>query len=197
MLGDYESELPKLNFDETFARVQAASPELAATLADVERARWSLDREIAGHVPNVHVEAGAGYDDGPKSAFGHFGVSVPLPIFNKNQGNITRANSELAAASQEVQRLQLALRQRLATSLAAYDEARDQVNIYRNDIIPDAKQSLDLVRKGYPAEFNYLDLINAQREYFRAELGQLDAYRKLRLEAVAIDTLLVGEGSGR
>ena len=127
-----------------------------------------------------------------------------MPIFNRNQGNIRRAQAELMAAQNEVQRVQLDLQQRLAAVFEQYTTARYQVEKYSRDILPNAQASLDLANKGYrQGEYNYLSLLTAQRTYFQTNLIYLDALRELRTAATAIEgnllsgSLQAGESSDR
>jgi cobalt-zinc-cadmium efflux system outer membrane protein len=90
-----------------------------------------------------------------------------------------------------VRRLQLSLQNRLAQAFRSYDAARREFELYDRSILPDTRQSLEIVRGGYPAEFDYLKLITAQREYFEAELGRLEALQTLRSEAAFIEGLLL------
>jgi outer membrane protein, heavy metal efflux system len=111
-----------------------------------------------------------------------------MPIFNRNQGNIRKAQAELMAAQNEVQRVQLDLQQRLAAVFEQYTTARYQVEKYSRDILPIAQSSLALANKGYrQGEYSYLFLLTSQRTYFQTNLIYLDALRELRTASTAIE----------
>jgi cobalt-zinc-cadmium efflux system outer membrane protein len=144
------------------------------------------------------------YDNATKDTFATVQAGIPIPFFNRNQGNISKAQSELMAAQDDVQRVQLDLQQRLATVFEQYTTARYQVEKYSKDILPSAQASLDLANKGYRAgEYNYLALLTAQRTYFQTNLIYLDALRELRTASTAIEgnllsgSLQVNDGGGR
>jgi cobalt-zinc-cadmium efflux system outer membrane protein len=121
-------------------------------------------------------------------------VGVPIPFFNRNQGNIRKAQAELAAAQQEVKRVRLALEQRLSMVFEQYSNARQQVEKYNRDIMPNAEESLKLVSAGYKqGEFNYLALLIAQRTYFQTNLAYLDALGDLRKSAAALEGNLLSD----
>jgi cobalt-zinc-cadmium efflux system outer membrane protein len=120
---------------------------------------------------------------------------VPIPLFNRNQGNMYRAQSELAAAQSEVRRVELALQSRLAEAFKTYGNARQQVQRYGRDILPDAKETLDLTRKGYQqGEFGYLQLLTAQRSYSQANRGHVEGLRDLWTSTTHIEGLLLTGG---
>jgi cobalt-zinc-cadmium efflux system outer membrane protein len=191
LAGDPTADLPRLGWASSLERLWRESPELAAASADVERTRWQLEREAAQRHPNITIQAAAMYDTATNDAFANIGFSLPIPIHDANQGNIGRASAEVAAAEMNVERLRLSLRNRLAQAFGNYDAARREFDLYDREILPDARQSLEIVRGGYPAEFDYLKLITAQREYFQAELGRLDALQMLQSEAMLIEGMLL------
>ena len=187
--------VPELYWRDAVGRLLAESPELARAWAGVERAKCALAREQAGRTPDVDVEAAVRYNNASESTTATIGIGVPLQIFDRNQGNISRAHSELAAAQREVRRVELVLQDRLAEVFRRYANARQQTEQYKAEILTDAKSSLDLVRKGYQqGEFGYLELLTAQRTYFRVNLAYLESLRQLRVSAVKIEGLLLTGG---
>jgi len=185
----------ELEWEASLGRLLAGSPELARAYADVERARCGLARELAGRKPDVDLEAAVLYNHGPEDTVASVGVAVPLKLFDRNQGNIARAQAELGAAQQEVRRVELSLRERLAAEFRRYADARQEAARYRQAILPDAKDSLELVREAYrQGEFDYLKLLTAQRTFFRVNLAYVDALRDLWLSSTRIEGMLLGGG---
>ena len=138
---------PQLTWEDTYSRLLAESPQLAAARAGVARAQAAVSRECAQRVPNIDLQAAVQYDNATQDTFATVQAGVPMPIFNRNQGNIRRAQAELMAAQNEVQRVQLELQQRLAAVFEQYTTARYQVEKYSRDILPSAQASLDLANK--------------------------------------------------
>ena len=117
---------------------------------------------------------------------------MPIPVFNRNQGNIRAAEGEWIAAEQAVRRLELDLQSRLAPVYERYRNAKQQVERYREDILPNAKETLDLIQASYEAgESSYLALLTAQRTYFQTNLAYLDALRELWSAIWEMEGLLV------
>jgi cobalt-zinc-cadmium efflux system outer membrane protein len=194
LAGSLEDGMVQLAWEDTLNRLLAQSPQLAGAHAGLARAQATLNREWAGRVPNVDLQAGVQYDNATRDAFTSVQVGVPIPVHNRNQGNIRRAQAELAAAQHEVRRMRLALEQRLAAVFEQYATAYQQVEKYNRDIMPNAEESLKLVSAGYQqGEFSYLVLLTAQRTYFQTNLAYLDALRDLRAAAVAIDGNLLAD----
>ena len=195
--GSLEAELQQLSWEDSLSRLLRESPEVAQAQAGVERARWALQRECAGRVPNIDTLASVRYDASTQNTIAGVSIGMPLQLFDRNQGNIRRAQAELIDAEQDVQRLELQLRNRLAATFQRYDNARQQVERYSQNILPTAKESLDLIVSGYrQGEFPYLTLLTAQRTYFRVNLTYLDSLRDLRTSTIVIEGQMLSGGLG-
>ena len=194
LAGNLQDGMAEFTWDDTLNRLLAESPQLAGAQAGVARAQAALNRECAGRYPNVDLQAGAQYDNTTRDSIANVSVGIPIPVFNRNQGNIRKAQAELTAAQQEVVRVRLALQQRLAVVFEQYATAQQQVEKYNRDILPNASESLKLVSSGYrQGEFSYLVLLTAQRTYFQTNLAYLDALRDLRAAGVTIEGNLLGD----
>jgi len=192
--GDLESAPTGLVWDQTLAQLLATSPELAAAMSEIERARWAVTRARAQVIPNVRVQGGVNTPDNGihGKTDGFVQVMVPLPILNRNQGAIAQAQAEVAAAERAIQQLELDLQNRLAPVFQRYTTAANQVRRYRERILPQAAESLTLVRRGYEAgEFPYLLLLNSQRTNFQTNLQYLESLRELWASSVEIEGLLL------
>lgn len=195
LADDLGETAPELFWDDTVGRLLADSPELARAWSDVERSKCALARAQAGRMADVDAEAAVRYNNATESTTASIGIGVPLQIFDRNQGNISRSHAELSAARREVRRVELVLQDRLAEVFRRYANARQQVDQYKAAILPDATSSLALVRAGYQqGEFGYLKLLTAQRTYFRVNLAHLESLRELCLSSVEIEGLLLTGG---
>lgn len=192
--GDLRSAVPELTWEQTSQRLLAESPELAAAYAAFAKAQASLGRAYADRYPNWEAQAGAQYDNATRDTVANVQLSVPLPIYNRNQGGIRQAQGQIAAAQADVARMELLLQQRLAKAFEPYRNARHQTDAFAKRILPDAKRSLDIAVKSYEAgEVGFLSLLNVQRTYFQTQIAYLEALRQLRDSAESIDGLLLSD----
>ncbi|MHB1036244.1 MAG: TolC family protein [Pirellulales bacterium] len=192
LAGTLDDGLPQLTWEGALGRLMSESPELALARAGVDRARWALSRECAGAYPNLDVLGSVRHNADNGDTLAEVELGVPLPLFNRNQGNISKAQAELTVAMNEVRRVELELRNRLATAFEQYANARQQAEKYAVEILPNAQTSLDLVTTGYrQGEFGYLVLLTAQRTHFQTNLAYLDALREMRTTTVTIEGLLL------
>jgi cobalt-zinc-cadmium efflux system outer membrane protein len=199
LTGDAIAPPREFDFREALQRLLTQSPEIAAATMAVERARAAVERERVEPIANVTVQGLVNWQDngiGGKPD-GGVAVSVPLPVFNRNQGAIARAQQELVAARRALTQLELDLQNRLAPIFEQYANARNQVERYREVILPAADESLGLTRQAYAAgETNYTSLLTAQRTFSQTQLGYLDAAQSLRIAEVQIEGLLLSGSLG-
>ncbi len=181
--GDARADLNDIQWAEAYQHIMTASPELAAARSGVDKARNALKRAKVEPIPNVDLQVTVQHDNSTTSDIAGVNAILPVPLWNRNQGGIAKAEAELAAAQADAARLELALQQRLAVAFERYSNARQQVERYESEILKDAQSSLDLVNSAYKqGEFGYLLLLTAQRTYFQTNLAYLDALRQLRTQ---------------
>jgi cobalt-zinc-cadmium efflux system outer membrane protein len=204
-------------------RLMAESPEIHAAEAGTRRAEAALQRARVESVPNVTIEANTQYDFASNTQLAGVAISFPIPLYNRNQGNILAAQSDLISAHSDVDRTKLALTERLGAAFGRYRDALARVERYgkpvpdheieqiltlrgeelqqRTDsyqqILPRAQLGLALATEGYRrGEFSYLQVLTAQRTLTEASLAQVRALANLRQSVVALDGLLLSDGLG-
>lgn len=194
VLGDPSAPPITIEFDNALATVIASSPEMAAARGELDRARVALERERVEPIPNVNFQGLVNWQDngiGGKPD-GGVAVMVPIALFDRNQGSITRAENEMVAARMAIAQLELELQNRLTPVFEQYSNSKNQVSRYREVILPAAAESLNLTRQMYQAgETNYLGLLTAQRTFSQTHRNYLEAVLQLRLAEVQIQGLLL------
>ncbi|MCP4889236.1 MAG: TolC family protein [Planctomycetaceae bacterium] len=192
LVGDLEQGLQTRPWDETLESIASQSPELLAAGSNLDRARWALRLACAQVTPNVTAQVGAGVDTGSDDTYAVLGVTVPLPIRNRNQGNIRAARASVAAASSSIERTRLDLEGRLAMAVGRYDTARRRYERLRDNVLPGAEETFELSKTAFGAgESNYLTLLTAQRTLVNTQLRILDALDQTRQASAEIDGFLV------
>jgi cobalt-zinc-cadmium efflux system outer membrane protein len=105
-----------------------------------------------------------------------FGVSLDLPVRNKNQGAIEAAFAESAAAKSRREFLELTVRREVAAGYAQYDRAVRAEQIFRLGVRDPARANLDVVRQTYElGARTLLDFIAEQRRFIELENDFIDA----------------------
>jgi len=105
-----------------------------------------------------------------------FGISLDLPVRNKNQGAIEAALVETEAARQRREFAELTVRREVAAAYAQYGSAARAMEIFRVGVRDQAKANLDVVRQTYElGSKTLLDYIAEQRRFIELENDFIDA----------------------
>lgn len=105
-----------------------------------------------------------------------FGVSLDLPVRNKNQGAIEAAVAETEAARKRTEFAELTVRREVASAYAQYDRAVRAMEIFRVGAVEPAKANLDVVRQTYElGSKTLIDYIGEQRRFIELENDFIDS----------------------
>lgn len=168
------------------------SPEVLAAYSEVERARRHVSRQHVQPVPNLTGQLGVGQDFASDSTFANVGVSLPIPVRNKNQGNIAAAQADYCRATQKLARLKQHLADRLAATRRSYEQAQASAGVYREKISPRARESLDLIEQAYQLdEVDFLRVLTARRAAFDAEVALVTASAEVAKQKALLDGFLL------
>jgi cobalt-zinc-cadmium efflux system outer membrane protein len=169
-------------------------PELIEARAQVERARLAILRAKREPIPDVDVWISVRHHNVTRDDVANVQAGIPIPVFNRNQGNLRAAEAEWIVARNEFRHIELDLLDRLAVAYRRHANARRQVDRYATRMIPRAARSLKLVTNGYElGQVEYLTLLTAQRTYLHVNLSYLDSLRELRASTTLIEAQLLGE----
>ena len=124
LASQFDTPLPPYDLDRLQAHVLAVHPDLRAARIGVDRAHLALERAKAEVVPNVTVSAAFVRQNQNKSSDYSVGVSVPLPTWNRNQGNILAAQAQVAQAVRGVEQAENELSDKVAAAYRDYAAAR-------------------------------------------------------------------------
>jgi cobalt-zinc-cadmium efflux system outer membrane protein len=186
--------VPDYDLDETRELVLATHPEARVARVGVERAQAAIRRAQAEPIPNVTVFAGYIRQYENKSHDIGLGMNAPIPVWNRNQGNIRAAQAELGVATQEIGRVENDLAGRVANAARALASAQRRAEAYRVDILPRAEETYDLSLKAFKGgQFEYLRVIQAQRSVAEARLAYNTALGQAWKAAAELSGLLLEE----
>lgn len=189
---DLEDFVDLGEFENTLEELVNNSPEIAALFADVETARRKLDRENVEALPNVTWQTNVLYDMVGDDVVVGLQLGMPIPSVNWNQGNIYAAQRQVTAAQLKVEKRSQELLQRLASAYESYLDAKIQVDAFKSEILPKAKETFDLIAFGYSEEeIDYLQLLTAQRTFTQTNLSYIDSLSDLWKHSVNIRGLLL------
>lgn len=174
----------------------AQAPALVQARAELARRLASGRVEQARRMPDVAVTVGSKHEEQLGRRQAVFGVSLPLPLFDRNQGRIQEAMLRSEQARSELEAAKLRVASALRQAHARLTLARDQVHTLQRDILPAAHSTFEAARKGYDyGKFGILDVFDARRVLLQAQLQQLRLLADAHSAAVEIERLLGAPGA--
>jgi len=183
--------LPRLpSLDSLQARAEA-SPTLTRWRAEREARQKRLDLERARRGLNLTPLVGVrSLDDGADHAFVG-SLSLPIPVFDRNQGSIDEASAAVRQAPIAEAQVRLELRRSLAESHATLRRGRDKIGAIRREVLPEAARAFEEMRTGYErGRFSYLDLLEARRTWLRARREELQTLLGAHLAVAELERLV-------
>jgi cobalt-zinc-cadmium efflux system outer membrane protein len=168
-----------------------ASPGLLTSRIEVDRRRALVDMERSKGVPDLTVSVGAKRDNELGRTQAIVGVSIPLPLFDRNQGATYEALKRAEKASDEYQAARIRVLTELQQASNQLGVASASARTLKSTVLPAAQQAYDAATKGFEAgKFGFLDVIDAQRSLLQARARYLTAMSTSNQAASAIDRLL-------
>jgi outer membrane protein TolC len=169
-------------------------PILKASRKNIEIAETQLLLDKRQAVPDINVSAGYKRITLENLDTVQFGIAIPTPFFNRNQGNIQKSNALSRKTKSENQSIYNELLFQLKRNFNSYNVERKRTAEFRDKILPRAEESLKLITKGYKeGEFNYIDLLDAQRTWAETRISYIESLKNLNLLIADIERLAVAK----
>ena len=169
----------------------ASSPGVVLARIEVDRRKALTDLEQSKRVPDVTVSVGMQRSNETQRNVLLFGVSVPLPVFDRNQGNLLEALKLEDKARDELQAATVRLHSEVAQARERLSTITAEVQSLQQEVLPGAKSAYDAATIGFEnGKFNFLEVLDAQRTYFTAKSQYLKAIGEAHRAAADIDRLL-------
>ncbi len=170
----------------------ADSPHLKKAALAITQKQALSNIELSKQTPDITVSLGAQRNEelgGITQAI--IGLSIPIPIFDKNQGNLQSAKAREFQSIDEKTALENQLQTELADAYSRRQLQLEASNMYKNDILPGAQSAYDAARKGFEfGKFSYLEVLDAQRTLFQAKTQHLQTLALASLAEADIYKLL-------
>jgi outer membrane protein, heavy metal efflux system len=190
-----------ISLDELELKMANNQPSLKASKKNIEIADTQVVFDERQAMPDINVSAGYKRLSQENLDTIQFGIEVPAPLFNRNQGNIQKSRAFSRKAKNDYQAVYNDLLFQLRRDVTLYNVEQKRILEYRDKILPGADKSLKLIEKGYKeGEFGYLDLLDAQRTWAETRISYIESLKNLNLLISDIERLAVvkiGDKNGK
>ena len=173
------------------------NPDVARWVTEIQQRHALLDIQKSKAVPDVTATFGVSRYLMPNEYAATLGFSIPLPLFDRNQGNIEEAQHRLTKAQAEQHHAQIQVETSFSHSYLTSETIYAELLTLRQEILPNAQQVYDVANEGYRlGKFGLLDVLDAQRTLFSAQkqyLTSLADYHKSNIEIEKLVNALVNQ----
>lgn len=167
------------------------SPAFLKTSLEVERRQALVQLERSRRIPDVTVSIGGKRVEESRLNQMIFGLSIPIPVFDRNQGNLQEALQRADKARDELRGAQLRLDGELRDAYERLKQGREQVAALQNEILPAAQDTYEIATKGFElGKFSFLEVLDAQRVLFQAKSQALRALAETHRAATEIERVV-------
>lgn len=188
----------ELSLHDLVLQMENNQPLLKASKKNIEIAETQLKLEKRQVIPDINVSAGYQRLTAEDVDTVKVGITIPAPFFNRNQGNIQKSKAISRKTKNENLSVYNDLLFQLQRNINSYNVERRRVIEFGDKILPKAKESLELIRKGYKeGEFNYIDLLDAQRTWAETRISYIESLKNLNQFIAEIERLAVTKIGGR
>lgn len=196
VLGNLESFVAIPALHELEARLSNHPMALNGEIILKQR-KAALELEKAQRIPDVTLNAGIRRFTEDADTAALVGLAIPLPIFNRNQGNIMAAHDRVDKASDESSAIQLQLKNALIKAYEDLIAVQNEITLLRDEILPGAKSAFNVSRRGYElGKFGFLEMLDAQRTLFQNQTLYLRALTNYQYRVNEIERLIAGPIEG-
>lgn len=163
------SASPSIALPDLQQQALQARADLIAQRQRVERGSQEIRLQKSEAVPNITPSFGY------KRTFNQntvaFGVNIPIPLFNRNQGGVAQANAQLEQQRYEQTRVELEVRRDVQQAFNSVQAQNQRVEALQKTYVPSARRARDIAESSYRLGalelIGFLDVQRAYREALR------------------------------
>jgi cobalt-zinc-cadmium efflux system outer membrane protein len=192
VVGEMRREPQPFTLDELWRQALSRRPDYQAALRDQARSVAELRSQIAqgkvDYVVGAEFRRQQGIA-GTGNSLGFF-FSAPLPLFNRNQGEIARARREGQQIEARARALEAGIRNELGAAWQQYDTARSLLTRIEGEMLDKARSVLASMEYSYRAgEASLVEFLDAQRAFNDTTQGYNEARAEYARGLYLIDSV--------
>lgn len=188
--GELDSVAPIPAWEQLSQKL-AQNPELARWATEISQREAALASEKAKARPDITVSGGYRRKEESDDNTLVLGVSIPWPLFNRNQGNIKEAGYRLARSQEEQRASEVRVATALNQAYQALAAAQAEITALKERVLPGAQSVFETVSEHYrEARYSFLEVLDAQRTLFAARSQLLRSLTEYHRAVLAIERLI-------
>jgi len=180
---------------DVIAKLQAEHPALKARGAAVDLGEARVKSAKRDALPEPWLGVYYGREQEPAVGFASHIVlamlTVPLPLWKRNQAGRAQSRADLTIAEQELEALRYALDIGVRRAVDAVNTAAERVRTYASEVVPRFEENLALLERAFElGEVDILEVFVARENFLRIQNEALGAYSDYFEAVFTLETLL-------
>jgi cobalt-zinc-cadmium efflux system outer membrane protein len=169
------------------------NPQLARWEKEIARSKAALELEKSKVISDISIGAGVKrFNETDDNAF-VFGIAIPLPVSDRNQGGRMEAVYNLSKSYEEQRAARIRVMNQFNRIYTELSISRDKIKELQATILPGARDVFDASRVAYmEGKIDYLNVLDAQRTFFQVRVQYIDVLAAHH-KAVADMECLIGQ----
>lgn len=189
--GQLRASPKALSLPDLLQRAQIQRPDLMAAKREVARAKAAMDLTRRLIVPNPTLQGIYWTEtEGPQGASKLVGggISIPLPVFDRKQGELVTQGGELNQGRHQIVAVTRNIEQEVRTTFQAYQAARQSVEVFEADVLERIDENFQFIEIAYrEGKIGLLQLIVVQDDLINAQLSYVDSLNQYREAEVNLE----------
>jgi cobalt-zinc-cadmium efflux system outer membrane protein len=195
-LGDVD-RMPSLPDPDAIEQRLSTSPLLERARLELERRKSLVNVEQSKTVQDFTVSVGVQRREESQREQMMVGISVPIPLYNRNQGNLLEALRREDKARDELVATRITLASEAYQVVERLSARRQEAELLRDEVLPGAQSAYEAATIGFEnGKFSFLEVLDAQRTFFSAKSQYLNALAALHRAVTDLESILGQSESG-
>ncbi|SDY15747.1 TolC family protein [Nitrosomonas sp. Nm33] len=191
-LGDLESTVLIPPF-EVLEQHILNNPLAQFSVKNIEHRNAIIELEKSRQIPDVTLGGAVRQYMHTDNTTALLNLSIPIPVFDRNQGNLQEAYQRLNKAKDEQAAAGLLLRTELTRAYQALQAAQNEVRLLHDEVLPGARNAFEVANRGYElGRFSFLEMLDAQRALFQNRVLYVRALANYQRLVNEIERLIAG-----
>ena len=168
-----------------------SNPDVARWALEIDKDKAALELEKAKAVSDITLRGGLQRFNETNDNAIVLGISIPLPISDKNQAGKLQASYELARAREEQRAAYTKVQMELAKAYQALSSAYTEADELEKNVLQGAEGVFEASKTGYTqGKLDYLNVLDAQRTLFEAKARYVDALASYHIAKADVERLI-------
>lgn len=161
---------------EALTHLVRQNPQIAKWAVEMSRRQAAIGLAKSEAVPDIEGGAGWRYFNETDDTAFVVNFSLPLPLFDGNQGGVLEARYNLAKAKQEQRYAEVRVKSALVAAYQELAAAHSEASTLHGEVLPAARRGFDAMEKAYAlGNVGYLEILDTHRTLIEVQSQYIDA----------------------